>query len=346
MNKIVFEKVMTRDASMISVKAWNDYFVTASKITGLNWPSPIFIFRGGTVESWRPSKIFFEVLPKQLEKWLNNKKNQVLTKKLFSVYIKNSRILKNKFLPFKKSPMETIRQINHISYAGSPGLALLAWTALWDEKVEGLLFPKKILKQCIKLREHDSIFDDTNTHIYSALLKLSERKKLDVELLKVMSFKEIEQLNSKIITIAKKRLKGYVWYNGIILPLSELKIFLKKHNFILKIDKTVKSEELRGTIASKGRVIGSVHRIFNREQSIEFKKDEILIAPMTTPWYVPIMKIASAFVTDEGGLMSHAAILSRELKKPCIVGTKYATKVFKDGDLVEVDANKGIVKKI
>ena len=59
---------------------------------------------------------------------------------------------------------------------------------------------------------------------------------------------------------------------------------------------------------------------------------------------MPFLKNASAIVTDEGGLTCHAAIISRELKIPCIVGTGNATKVLKDGDLVEVDANKGIVK--
>jgi pyruvate,water dikinase len=56
------------------------------------------------------------------------------------------------------------------------------------------------------------------------------------------------------------------------------------------------------------------------------------------------MQKAAAFVTDEGGLTCHAAIVAREMKKPCIIGTKIATKVLKDGDMVEVDANKGIVK--
>ncbi len=65
---------------------------------------------------------------------------------------------------------------------------------------------------------------------------------------------------------------------------------------------------------------------------------------MTTPEMVPVMKRAAAFVTDEGGITCHAAIVSREMKKPCIIGTKIATKVLKDGDLVEVDANRGIVR--
>ena len=59
---------------------------------------------------------------------------------------------------------------------------------------------------------------------------------------------------------------------------------------------------------------------------------------------MPAMEKAAAFVTDEGGITCHAAIVAREMKKPCIIGTKIATKVLKDGDLVEVDAEKGIVR--
>jgi pyruvate,water dikinase len=58
------------------------------------------------------------------------------------------------------------------------------------------------------------------------------------------------------------------------------------------------------------------------------------------------MRRAVAIITNEGGLLSHAAIMSREFGKPCIVGTKIATKVLKNGDMVEVDADKGIVRKI
>ena len=64
---------------------------------------------------------------------------------------------------------------------------------------------------------------------------------------------------------------------------------------------------------------------------------------MTAPSFVPMMKRAAAIVTDEGGITCHAAIVAREIKKPCIVGTKNATKVLKDGDMVEVNAERGIV---
>lgn len=67
---------------------------------------------------------------------------------------------------------------------------------------------------------------------------------------------------------------------------------------------------------------------------------------MTNPGIVPAMKQAAAIVTDLGGITSHAAIIARELKKPCLIGTKIATRIFKDGDLAEVDANKGFIKKL
>ena len=64
---------------------------------------------------------------------------------------------------------------------------------------------------------------------------------------------------------------------------------------------------------------------------------------MTTVDFVPLMQKACAIVTDEGGILCHAAIVSREMRKPCVIGTKVATKSLKDGDLVEVDAGKGVV---
>jgi pyruvate,water dikinase len=67
---------------------------------------------------------------------------------------------------------------------------------------------------------------------------------------------------------------------------------------------------------------------------------------MTFPSMIMAMERAAAFVTDEGGILCHAAIIAREMKKPCVIATKNATKAFKDGDLIEVDANTGIVRKI
>jgi len=73
------------------------------------------------------------------------------------------------------------------------------------------------------------------------------------------------------------------------------------------------------------------------------RKGDILVTPMTNPDYVPFMRIASAIVTDKGGVTAHAAIVSRELGIPCIVGTENATKLMKTGQEYTVDAKSGVV---
>ena len=102
-----------------------------------------------------------------------------------------------------------------------------------------------------------------------------------------------------------------------------------------------------GIIASIGKVTGKAKLCFSSQQALQkVEKGDILIASMTQPDFLPAMKKASAIITDEGGITCHAAIISREFKIPCIVGTKIATRVINDGDIIEVNANHGTVKII
>ncbi len=109
--------------------------------------------------------------------------------------------------------------------------------------------------------------------------------------------------------------------------------------------KNLKKNELTGSCACAGKVKGIVRIINSIEDMSKMEYGDILVAWATNPAIVPAMKKAAAIVTNEGGLTCHAAIVSRELNIPCIVGTKIATEVLKDGDIVEVDADNGIVKK-
>jgi pyruvate,water dikinase len=84
--------------------------------------------------------------------------------------------------------------------------------------------------------------------------------------------------------------------------------------------------------------------ILNPDRITHIPNNFILVTGMTHPDFLPLMKKSRAIITEVGGITSHAAIISRELGIPCVIGTKIATKVLKDGDLVEVDADKGIVK--
>jgi phosphohistidine swiveling domain-containing protein len=114
----------------------------------------------------------------------------------------------------------------------------------------------------------------------------------------------------------------------------------------LSIEKQDSTELIKGQIGSKGFATGVVRIVLDPERRGDFKEGDILVTGMTRPEFVPLMKQASAIVTDEGGITCHAAIVSRELRKPCVIGTKIATKVLRDGDIVEVDANNGVVRKL
>ncbi|MBI5635914.1 hypothetical protein HY993_03045, partial [Candidatus Micrarchaeota archaeon] len=103
---------------------------------------------------------------------------------------------------------------------------------------------------------------------------------------------------------------------------------------------------LTGQCAFAGKLIG-IAKIVNAPQDIaKVNEGDIMVSSATSPNLLPAMQKAAAFVTDIGGITCHAAIVSREMKKPCVIGTKVATKVFVDGDKLELDAENGIVKKI
>jgi pyruvate,water dikinase len=102
--------------------------------------------------------------------------------------------------------------------------------------------------------------------------------------------------------------------------------------------------EIKGNTAYFGKTIGKVRKIIDRNQLKHFKEGEILVSPSTLPSFLPAMRKSAGIISDEGGVVCHAAIVARELKKPCIIGTKIAVDVLNDGDLIEVDANKGVVK--
>ena len=124
----------------------------------------------------------------------------------------------------------------------------------------------------------------------------------------------------------------------------EARKFLSDHNVPIPMGDE-SATEIKGQIGNRGIARGRV-RMLRSSQVSDFTPGDILVTAMTTPDFVPLLKKAAAIVTDEGGITCHAAIVSRELGIPCVIGTKNATKILKDGDEVEVDAEKGIVKII
>jgi phosphoenolpyruvate synthase/pyruvate phosphate dikinase len=108
----------------------------------------------------------------------------------------------------------------------------------------------------------------------------------------------------------------------------------------------IETNEMKGMPACSGKARGIVKIINTIKDVHKMGKGNILVSAATTPDLVPAMKKAAAIITNEGGITCHAAIVSRELKIPCIVGVKNANKILKDGDEIEVDANRGIISKV
>jgi pyruvate,water dikinase len=98
-----------------------------------------------------------------------------------------------------------------------------------------------------------------------------------------------------------------------------------------------------GLGASPGRVSGRVRVLESPDEGSKLNKGEVLVATMTSPDWVPVMRRAAAIVTDGGGMTCHAAIVSRELRVPSVVGTRTATRILRDGELITVDGNTGEV---
>lgn len=168
--------------------------------------------------------------------------------------------------------------------------------------------------------------------------------------------KDIERLISKGICLSKdeiaKRKICFVCYfhdNKLLFKSgSDAEELIKQ----LLGKREVLTKELKGMPASTGNVKGIARVVLVTDLAgfvkdlNAFKKGEILVTTMTTPNMVVIMKKAAGIITDEGGICSHAAVVSREFKIPCVVGTKDGTRTIKTGDVVEINTTDGKVKII
>lgn len=173
---------------------------------------------------------------------------------------------------------------------------------------------------------------------------IAKKEGYDVELIPAMLTEELVvyvesgKLPAVDVLQERRKLSAYLYQEKI----SEL-----VGDEVLQVERVIYGEDtgiLYGTGVYPGKVIGRVKVIleFGKEHS-KFEDGDVLVSGMTDPNFVPLMKKAKAIVTDGGGVLCHAAIVSRELAVPCIIGTGKVTQVLKDGDMVEVNADKGTV---
>jgi phosphohistidine swiveling domain-containing protein len=197
-------------------------------------------------------------------------------------------------------------------------------------------------------RRHTQLFTLLRLHrnLFIEIAKRIKVTRYEVQFMHIREIKESLLTGRVSRKIVKERLKSCVYYTERGFE----KIYIKEQ--ARKLSKSIKPKtdlnvsELHGQTAQPGKAKGIVKIIKRAKDMPKMNKGDILVSIATDPDVVPAMKRAGAIVTDMGGITAHAAIVSRELGVPCIIGTKIASKVFKDGDKVEVDATRGIIKRL
>ena len=221
---------------------------------------------------------------------------------------------------------------------------------LKPDKYQKLLF--KFLKENVYLRDYrDMLRQKYNICLKSFYLEVGRRMGLKIDEIATLTNKEIRKyldINKRFSKKeAARRAKAYL----LIQDQDKIRFFSgreasRRARDLLENKFRGINSELKGIVGSSGMAQGKVRIVYTNKDLYKVRSGDILVATMTRQDFVPAMRRAFAIVTDEGGITCHAAIMARELKIPCIVGTKYATKILKDGIRVKVDANQGVITKI
>lgn len=233
---------------------------------------------------------------------------------------------------------------------------------IFNKKTRGISLDTKhlaeVLRDLADLRlEIKLINNSLETSLNLTLLRhIAKQNNIDfVDLLDGYFREDVENLILNKIKISSKEIQNRKNFVGFVGKDNETEILTGEkarkqitsllNNQKLKSDKTT----LKGQMAYSGNAKGNakIIRLGDNSQLIadlkKFKKGDIIVTIMTQPNIMPIIKKAGGIITDEGGICSHAAIISRELQIPCIVGTGTATKMIRDGDLVEIDSKNSTV---
>ena len=228
--------------------------------------------------------------------------------------------------------------------------------AIWglgEMIVQGTVVPDHYIVQ-------KDTFDVLSKQVVDQSIQLLKVKGITAETAVFENKKHLQKISDKeIVIVAKlgaKLQKHYYFPQDVEWAKEKGKIYLvqtrpvttiKKSQEILKGDKgeykIAEAPILTGSAASPGIGTGPVRIAKTPKEIGKVKTGDVLVSVMTSPDFVPAMKKANAIVTDEGGQTSHAAIVSRELGIPCVVGTKKATSTLKDDQIITVDGKKGMV---
>lgn len=326
-----YRKVMTRSQNIIDSECWDlgERVMLPKKFKDLLFFDPLFIH-----EPEKAVAIYYNFTdPKQNFQSLIDflEKNVAWLKKERAIFNENCRRIREIIKSNSNDHEELHKSIQDIW----PMIAVA--NALGSTKY--FKVSKKLLAILIKIREEsDDVLHPAINHLTRTVSSLLH----DETHVDYIFYSEFAENKFPSKAILQKRKKGWLFHKGQMVH--DIKKYLQKNNIWL-INPSKKDEDgVMGNVACQGYAKGKAKIIFKLSDLKKIKKGDVLVAPMTTPEMIPALKKAVAIVTDEGGITCHAAIVSREMKIPCIIGTINATQLLKDGDLVAVDANNGVVR--
>lgn len=338
--KKVFTREHSRDYMLIRLNNWHDAFDKSLKeIIGSSIEEACAIYRGGKSlkEMYYQQDDFNRTLMAAAKKC--GEVEYMMSE--IDKFLADFKILKKYYDGEKK-----IEDLNEFKYFFD--LYSKEWAYMASVFKIPLLpgVDEKLKDKALKARVETQEYTEAPEAVYKEFIERQYPQLKDDN--QFVTFDEVmsgEAGKPEIFEKINERKNGFVYYNGKIYTGENIDEILSELGIVLEeVDKSVK--EFKGEVAQKGKAQGKVKTVSNMDEMEQVQDGEILVAVMTMPAYLPAMKRAAAFVTDEGGITCHAAIIAREMNKPCVIGTRFATKVLKDGDKVEVDADNGVVRII
>jgi phosphohistidine swiveling domain-containing protein len=305
------------------------------KATGIGFKHQLHRYEGNTGIFYRSKKEMDEI-DKHFAKLLDNNDKRIET------WIEKEKEVYEKLDSSCKSDLDVRGKIDLFKEA------ILYNPVIPYRLLSGMRFTKKDHKEIQEILEEirsRSTYPVLLTKLIHPLFdKVAEKLKIPRELTSLITHEELVDILEGEKTITRQELeqrkKGCYFY-----LLDDKIVFSYDEISSLAGEDHSKKDSVTGDVAFEGKATGRI-RIINNPKSIsKFEEGDILVSINTNPSLMPAIRKAAAIVTNEGGILCHAAVISRELKIPCIIGTKIATKVFKDGDVVEVDAEEGVVRK-
>lgn len=339
---VIFRKNYTRDTTLLIQELWPLSMEKGIEKLGIKSRfSPVVVdfINHGTVEIWENEKAVKDIKDKFAVLCKKEPEKAVALLRDYQSGLKKDiyPVWQKRYLNSRRALQSFIARVQELMV----GDLFLLYVSE-DKRVKG-----KIKALTVKLRAEDKFFVTTNQVFKKSLIKIFPQLKDYVSLIRISeidkppSLSELKKRAEKFIAVSD----GY-YKIQTIKEYARSKTAKERHFVFLEEKAEIRSGALTGKTANPGRVSGRAKIVFSTKELDKVKTGDIIVSPMTTADMMPALRRAAAFVTDEGGIICHAAIVARELGKPCLIATKGATQAFKDNDLIEVDTYRGIVRKI